>query len=749
METDSIVRFGDELKLKTTSHFIKGAAPVCLAVLTTGRYAPRVFLPESNDTDAACSYTVFPTTKGQVWRDEHNPESRQVLYYGDEFKLISADGMSLCEVSGYICPRPPGTKGELCFSLSSTQTTQGKTAVHFLDHATLVVVKKGGKDKKQTVCNNRLTHSKVPGGYLTTDGAGHTCQFVLARDTTQLGTLTAVQEENNTTLMSTDITVWGQKVDMGCLPIDTVLTVSLEAGNATVPLYDICPPENTKNFVEGSSQFKVIGPNYEESNLLVDWRRTVVKSESKPKSSCYTMPFILPVAVVLASVVVAALFYSGRDQSMEMGVAGLLAGLPYLANSVTGVSVVAFVTFGLLFALRKVMRSSSSSSSSSFESGSGDGGDEYKWRFSVRAPVLEDVGETFRDKAMRRKSRIAVANMNANTLLVYQIVEGLKAAAKGYKDHRAGGKVSVSVSDPSYTVQSPSGDSSKGSQLVFVDHIPTKFGEIRKAHGISTEDYIQAWSYFAYNIPTMDTGAGRSGSLFLFSQDKKFVFKTLPKIEAHTLLNMIDDYANHVCKSADRTSGSRLMRYFALHSFTSRLQKDRVYIAVSENCFYSSLGREMELKYDLKGRVPKKPEHLRPQNPAKGNIWKDNQLKGRTFNLHPSVRQKVIQGLVADTKFLVAHDCIDYSLLVGVYPLRGEEEEVLEHTDLRCAAGTREVYRIGVIDFLATFKNWKKRSANFFKTFLWKEETLSTVPSQFYGDRFIKYLPTILPESKT
>jgi hypothetical protein len=58
-------------------------------------------------------------------------------------------------------------------------------------------------------------------------------------------------------------------------------------------------------------------------------------------------------------------------------------------------------------------------------------------------------------------------------------------------------------------------------------------------------------------------------------------------------------------------------------------------------------------------------------------------------------------------------------------------------------SGVKEIYFIGVIDFLSRYF-LKKKTANFFKTFLWKADTLSTIPPQVYYNRWCDYLPTIL-----
>jgi len=56
---------------------------------------------------------------------------------------------------------------------------------------------------------------------------------------------------------------------------------------------------------------------------------------------------------------------------------------------------------------------------------------------------------------------------------------------------------------------------------------------------------------------------------------------------------------------------------------------------------------------------------------------------------------------------------------------------------------TREILFLGIIDNLTNY-TISKQMANLFKSALWEADTLSTVPSTFYGDRFYKYLTTDL-----
>jgi len=101
-----------------------------------------------------------------------------------------------------------------------------------------------------------------------------------------------------------------------------------------------------------------------------------------------------------------------------------------------------------------------------------------------------------------------------------------------------------------------------------------------------------------------------------------------------------------------------------------RIQKGKVggyiYLVVAINILYSPQGLTMDLKFDLKGRKPKREIDQLPKEAAKGSIWKDNQLSRRFFpDYH--LRKPLLESIENDVNFLKAHDIIDYSLLVGVH----------------------------------------------------------------------------------
>eukprot|EP00796_Vickermania_ingenoplastis_P005000 gene5000-3595_t len=161
-------------------------------------------------------------------------------------------------------------------------------------------------------------------------------------------------------------------------------------------------------------------------------------------------------------------------------------------------------------------------------------------------------------------------------------------------------------------------------------------------------------------------------------------------------------------------------------------------------------------------------------------VRKDKELN-RLFWLKPAVRTAVLEQLHADYEYLGSIGLMDYSLFIAVShsndlfagqlstirrfhdPGQGVEERTGgREGERRCASpGVREqainfsdgipsfrsqeLYYIGIIDMLTEY-TYKKKIANFCKSFLWREETLSTIPPLPYKERVERFSRAIFPQ---
>lgn len=358
------------------------------------------------------------------------------------------------------------------------------------------------------------------------------------------------------------------------------------------------------------------------------------------------------------------------------------------------------------------------------------------------------------------------------TTFMFQVVKGLcgaiESAEKKFRNNSSGissiseGKGLLNEDEKKeesafFNISSPY----KGHGLVSMkDYFPFLFCRMRTHQGVSSSEYEKSWSYTFERMPKAEVGAGRSNSLFLKSQDERFILKTLPHHEVVTLRDILPAYFAHL----ERNPESRLLRFVGLHRF--RRANQYLYVVVMSNIFYSPVNLHIDEKYDLKGRKIKpsserKIKLMRAGVLPKNTIIKDNQLERVFF---PQDCEMLRKTLISDADFLNSQNCIDYSLLVGVH-VRGsnsssEEEDYKQHQQQQQQFGGRrgsvsllkegipseirkETYFIGIIDFLSRFET-KKKIANCCKRFLWESATLSTVPPLYYRDRWVKYLDAVL-----
>eukprot|EP00010_Vexillifera_abyssalis_P004307 CAMPEP_0201561058 /NCGR_PEP_ID=MMETSP0173_2-20130828/78594_1 /ASSEMBLY_ACC=CAM_ASM_000268 /TAXON_ID=218659 /ORGANISM="Vexillifera sp., Strain DIVA3 564/2" /LENGTH=766 /DNA_ID=CAMNT_0047975533 /DNA_START=98 /DNA_END=2398 /DNA_ORIENTATION=- len=230
-----------------------------------------------------------------------------------------------------------------------------------------------------------------------------------------------------------------------------------------------------------------------------------------------------------------------------------------------------------------------------------------------------------------------------------------------------------------WSLVTPPTKSGQKIEIELKTYAPTAFRRIRTMSGVNTDQFCASWNYKLFELPQMKTGAGRSGSLFLASSDRRYFFKTLPYAEVQTLLAILPLYLIYLGANPK----SKLLRIFGLLRFSDprKAYGGYLYLVVFPNSFYSSLGVSVDEKFDLKGRVPKKGKEGR-HSPASVDtnkfVFKDNDLKDRKFYLDHVTHDRLIETLQADVRFLSSLNCMDYSLLVGVHYLSDKDRQYIK-----------------------------------------------------------------------
>lgn len=108
------------------------------------------------------------------------------------------------------------------------------------------------------------------------------------------------------------------------------------------------------------------------------------------------------------------------------------------------------------------------------------------------------------------------------------------------------------------------------SKYKFYDYAPRAFQKIRRLRGIKEDQYIKQLgpeqilnSLLTNSSETMyqQGSSGRSGGLFFYTKDKRFMMKTLSKREFFKLRSSLKDYVHHLQNNPD----SLVIKFFGMY----------------------------------------------------------------------------------------------------------------------------------------------------------------------------------------
>jgi len=189
--------------------------------------------------------------------------------------------------------------------------------------------------------------------------------------------------------------------------------------------------------------------------------------------------------------------------------------------------------------------------------------------------------------------------------------------------------------------------------IEMIDYSSRVFSDLRHSFGVDDHSFLQSWNLDPSQCD-LSLGAGKSGSLFLLSRDKRFILKTLPEREVESLRRVLHRYHKYI----RTTPSTLLMKFFGLYRFNFTFRS--IYVVLGNNALFSP-GRAVEQIWDVKGRKVKIGQHPRE---GKISVRKEKDLN-RTFGLSPHLRGRLLSDIMRDTAFLSSNNLMDYSFLVG------------------------------------------------------------------------------------
>ncbi|KAJ3210425.1 Phosphatidylinositol-4-phosphate 5-kinase [Dinochytrium kinnereticum] len=208
----------------------------------------------------------------------------------------------------------------------------------------------------------------------------------------------------------------------------------------------------------------------------------------------------------------------------------------------------------------------------------------------------------------------------------------------------------------------------------FKDYAPWCFRLIREIFNVDAAEYLLSLTG-KYVLSELGS-PGKSGSFFYFSQDYRFIIKTIHHSEHKFIRKVLHNYYNHV-KANPQTLISRI---FGLHRVKLPGNK-KIHFVVMGNVFPPN--KDIHETYDLKGSsvgrvISEEEEKKNPRAVLKDMNWLQ---RGRKLRLGPEKERQFVEQMEKDVAFLSSMKIMDYSLLVGYHDLvKGNADNIRDTT---------------------------------------------------------------------
>ncbi|KAF9924428.1 Phosphatidylinositol-4-phosphate 5-kinase [Linnemannia zychae] len=266
---------------------------------------------------------------------------------------------------------------------------------------------------------------------------------------------------------------------------------------------------------------------------------------------------------------------------------------------------------------------------------------------------------------------------HVNYVLMYNMLTGIRVSVS-----RCNAKPQRNLVDEDFTAAHKLAFDITGNELTpsskydfkFKDYAPWVFRHLRADFHIDASDYLVSLTS-KYILSELGS-PGKSGSFFYFSQDYRFIIKTIHHAEHKFMRKILKDYFNHV----KRNPHTLLCRFFGLHRV--KLPHGRkIHFVVMGNVFPPN--RDIHETYDLKGSTLGRAisdEELasNPRATQKDLNWVN---RNRKLELGPEKRHLFVEQIKRDVELLARLNIMDYSLLIGIHDIaRGNKDNIRDNT---------------------------------------------------------------------
>ncbi|CAJ1343813.1 unnamed protein product [Effrenium voratum] len=246
--------------------------------------------------------------------------------------------------------------------------------------------------------------------------------------------------------------------------------------------------------------------------------------------------------------------------------------------------------------------------------------------------------------------------------------------------------------------------------------------------GVSPEEVLQSLGHDSPEYRAMNTNS-KSGELFFFSSDRRFILKTLSGKELMLLMRMMPAYLAHI----QQWPRSLIVRYAGLYLI--QWGEQSIHLMVMRSVFDPL--RMLHLKFDLKGSLYKRRK--KPgEGVGKDEDWVDS---GHRLKLPLEVQRQFCAQLELDALLLESFKMMDYSILLGIHFVDPRDASMAPgwHDGYLVSQDTNEIYYIGIIDHSIKY-GLKKQAENLFRVAQGAGDRASCVSADTYAERQMQFV---------
>lgn len=195
-----------------------------------------------------------------------------------------------------------------------------------------------------------------------------------------------------------------------------------------------------------------------------------------------------------------------------------------------------------------------------------------------------------------------------NFKLLLNMIMGIQLAVQQnpFIDINLGDRFDHYIQSNIYSIQTTAFQSYKGETYYIKDFAGVIFEKIRRMFNIEKDEFIQSISPQEFVTEMMISSStiieelcstGKSGSLFYYTRDGRYIIKSIRKAEYHCLKSMFKSYFEHLLLNPY----TLLPIFFGCFKLIKKVKKakTKIHFIIMQNIF--STEKEIHLRYDLKG----------------------------------------------------------------------------------------------------------------------------------------------------